>query len=299
MAAARHIAIGPAMRASGPAAGSPVLLLHSTASTGGQWAGLAARLAQRYRVFTPDIAGWGKAVGTHHATLEDEAAELARNLATVDRPIHLVGHSMGGAVAVRLALMIPDRIKSIALIEPVLFHLLRDGDHADRALHLEISALARRMNAAGVAAPDMPFAGRHENAAARSAAAMKTFIDFWSGPGAWDALNPACRDALAPMAATVAANFAQLDRACFALSAVAEITAPALLLVGGASRPETQRITVKLFDTLPLARLGLIAGAGHMLPITHAAAVNERVESQIDALEGYSQAILAMRPHAA
>ena len=268
--------------------GTPVLLLHCTGSTGGQWAALAKRLAPRFRVVTPDIAGWGKSTdraGTPQ-TLEHEAALLADLMASFDTPYHIVGHSMGGAVALRLALMQRARVKSLTLIEPVLFHLLRDGDEADRALFVEPAALAQRMRAAGEA-------GQTDSArAASSEAAMRDFVDFWNRPGAFDALDPAWRDSVRMRAATVAANFDALEHATFPLHAVRAVSAPTLMMAGSATRPCTQRIAAMLFDALPLAALATIHGAGHMLPFTHAEPVNDRIVAHIRAADGEATAIL-------
>lgn len=269
--------------------GTPVLLLHCTGSTGGQWAALAKRLAPRFRVVTPDIAGWGKSTdraGTPQ-TLEHEAALLADLMAPYDTPFHIVGHSMGGAVALRLALMQRARVKSLTLIEPVLFHLLRDGDEADRALFVEPAKLAQRMRAAGEA-------GQTDSvrAAAASEAAMRDFVDFWNRPGAFDALDPAWRDSVKLRADTVAANFDALERATFPLNAVRAISAPTLMMAGSATQPCAQRITAKLFDVLPLAALATIHGAGHMLPFSHTEPVNDRILAHIRAADGEATAIL-------
>ena len=259
-----------------------MLLLHCTGSTGGQWAALAPRLAPRFRVVTPDIAGWGASghrTGTPQ-TLEHEAALLADLMTSFDAPYHIVGHSMGGAVALRLALMQRARVKSLTLIEPVLFHLLRDGDETDRALYAEPAALAGRMRE-----------GASKGAAA-SEAAMREFVDYWNEPGAFDALDPAWRDAIRLRADGVAANFDALERASFPLSAVRAIAAPTLVMVGSATRPSAQRIAAKLFDVLPLAALATIHGAGHMLPFTHAGPVNDRILAHVRAADGDASAIL-------
>ena len=254
--------------------GTPVLLLHASASTGGQWNELVERLAPSHRVLVADLAGCG-ASGDWYVgapALEREAAALAERIASVDEPIHLVGHSFGGAIAARLAMRDPARIRSLTLIEPVLFHLLRDGNAAERRLHAPVALLAAQMRAA------------HD--ADSSAAAMAAFIDFWNGAGAFAALKPAVRTTLAPLAACVAANFDSLAAERFPLAALRTLSMPALLLMGGASRPETQRIVSLLFDTLPTATLGIVGSAGHMLPITHSDTVNDRIYDHISAVEG-------------
>jgi pimeloyl-ACP methyl ester carboxylesterase len=137
------------------------------------------------------------------------------------------------------------------------------------------------------------------NGAAGSEAATRDFVDYWNAPGAFDALDPSWRAAIAPRADGVAANFDALEGASFPLSAVRAIAAPTLLLAGGATRPAAQRIVARLFDALPLAALATIAGAGHMLPFTHEGPVNERILAHIRAAEGISNAILPALDRAA
>ncbi len=280
MSSAERVTADPAIGGTG--SGTPVLLLHCAGSTGDRWAALAKRLAPRFRVVTPDIAGWGKSGPATDApqTLESEAARLADLMASFDMPYHLVGHSMGGAVALRLALMQRARVKSLTLVEPVLFHLLRDGDETDRALFAEPAALAETMRQGA------------RTGAADSEAAMRAFVDYWNGPGAFDAMDPAWRETVRLHADTVAANFDALERATFPLHAVRAIAAPTLMMVGSATRPSAERIVSKLFDVLPLAALATVHGAGHMLPFTHAEPVNNRIVAHIRAAEGDASAIL-------
>lgn len=274
---------GPAEDAAGPR--SPVLLLHATASTGGQWGALARRLAPHRAVATPDVAGWGHSrdLVSHPLSLGREAARLADAMGSANSQFHLVGHSMGGAIAMRLALTMPARIKSLTLIEPVLFHLLRDGTEADRALWQEPAMLAARMRTAA----------RRDDL---SSAAMQEFVEYWSGPGSWLALRESCRAAIAPCAGCVAENFDALEAERFSLAELGALDMPVLVLMGGASRAVTQRIAARLFDSLPAARLGIVAGAGHMMPITHVLPVNDRIVAHIETAENGGGIGAPLRP---
>src|SRR5262245_10636432 len=109
-------------------AGETVLLLHSSAASGGQWRSLAQRLQTRYRVIAPDLHGYGQsdqAPLPAEPGLADAAALVEAVLAReAAGRIHLVGHSYGGAVALRFAADRAERLLSLTLIEPVSFHLL-------------------------------------------------------------------------------------------------------------------------------------------------------------------------------
>jgi len=244
-------------------AGETVVLLHSSASSGAQWRSLCAPLAERFTALAPDLYGYGASdpwPGRAAMTLADEVAPLEALLARRPGPVHLVGHSYGGAVALRLALRAPARLRSLTLIEPVAFHLLRGGGAGERALYDEVAALAR-----GVAA------------ALSSGAywsAMERFVDYWNGAGAFGRLAPDRRRELARRVGAVALNFAAAMAEPVALGAYRRIRVPTLLLAGAASPPTTRRIVALLAQTLPHVREQVVAGAGHMLPLTHRDAVD-------------------------
>ena len=111
--------------------GEPVVLLHSSGSSSAQWRALAERLGDRYRVIAPDLYGYG---GTAHWPggrpfhLECEAEIVLALLERVNDRAHLVGHSYGGAVALHVAGSRCDLLRSLTLIEPVAFNLLRKSD---------------------------------------------------------------------------------------------------------------------------------------------------------------------------
>ena len=104
-----------------------VICLHSSGSTGGQWTALRSQLEATFQVLTPDFHGHGAGPAWHGPDEHIVAADVARvvRLAnSVPGEIHLVGHSYGGAIALRVALYHPERVTSVAVYEPVVFRLL-------------------------------------------------------------------------------------------------------------------------------------------------------------------------------
>ena len=91
----------------------PILALHSSLSSRAQWRPLADYLGSYYRMAAVDLHGYGASRLTASSiTLQEEAARAlhrARDLIGMTRPVHLVGHSYGGAVALALALAYPQR----------------------------------------------------------------------------------------------------------------------------------------------------------------------------------------------
>ena len=108
-------------------AGPSVVCLHSSASSSGQWRALMDRLAGRFRVIAVDLYGSGKTVAWPHdqpMLLDDEVALLRSVFRAAGDRFHLIGHSYGGAVALKAALTHQDRLISLVLYEPVLFSVL-------------------------------------------------------------------------------------------------------------------------------------------------------------------------------
>ncbi len=98
-------------------AGPTVLLLHSGVADRRMWSALAAHLSRGHRVLAPDLRGFGETpmpgAGTAYTDSADVAALLDR-LAT--GPATVVGSSMGGRVAMELAVTRPDLVSSLVLM---------------------------------------------------------------------------------------------------------------------------------------------------------------------------------------
>ncbi|MBB3223415.1 alpha/beta fold hydrolase [Pseudoduganella umbonata] len=240
-----------------------VVLLHSSMSSRSQWAALMSEHERSYRFLALDLLGYGKAPFPDHAMranfslaheVEAVQAALATHLAP-DEPFHLVGHSYGGATALRLARTLPARILSLAVFEPVAFHLLDESD-AERA---EIGAVIAAIETA-VTPED----------------ATRRFIDYWNGPGAFDALTAPVRARFAAQVAKVRLDFTALLGEPATLADMAAIAVPALLLSGRAGPASTRAVVTRLAAALPHATTAQTPG-GHMAPVTHAADVNREL----------------------
>jgi pyruvate dehydrogenase E2 component (dihydrolipoamide acetyltransferase) len=103
--------------------GDVVLLIHGYGGDRNSWLFLQEPLATRYRVYALDLPGHGtsgKDVGTDPATVLADAVIGVLDAVGADRT-HLVGHSMGGAVALAVTARDPRRIASLTLIAPAGF----------------------------------------------------------------------------------------------------------------------------------------------------------------------------------
>jgi pimeloyl-ACP methyl ester carboxylesterase len=252
--------------------GATVLLLHSSASSGAQWRSLTETLRAGCRVLAPDLYGYGETdpwSGHRPLALADEAALAAAVLGPGCGPIHLVGHSYGGAVALRFALAWPGRLRSLTLIEPVAFHLLCDeaADAADRALFRQVRALAAVVSAAAARGDER--------------GAMAQFVDYWNGNGTWSRTKPEAQAALARRAPKVALDFLATMSEPTPRAAYRQVAVPTLVLRGTRSPRPTRRIAELVAKALPVARLETIDGAGHMIPLTHPESVNAAVAAHL------------------
>lgn len=249
--------------------GKPVVLLHSSASSSGQWHAISDTLASS-RIFAPDMFGCGGSDEWHGLrpySLAEEAKTVEAIANIAGQPIHLVGHSFGGAVALRYALRHPDQIASLTLIEPVAFHLLKQRGYFDRTLFAEIKIVAN-------AVFDAVIDGAYESG-------MSCFVDYWNGEGSWSRLGHRRQRAFAAMAVQVARQFSAATNEHHTLDSYRKIHAPTMIIRGGCSPTPARRIAQLLAGTIPNARLQSYRSAGHMLPITHPETIAALIAEQV------------------
>ena len=247
--------------------GPTVLLLHASLGSKAQWRALTERLSSRFRVIAVDLWAYGDNADWPAPTpfsLDDElqvVAECLERLMRLRDPVHVVGHSYGGLVALRLAASKVRRVASLTLYEPVVARLLNAHD---RAPFEQLGRHATRLICDG---------------ATRDAA--RAFVDFWSGAGCYESLPLERQRALAkrigkiPLDFTAALGWPPDGRALQALDV------PTMLLVGNRGPALVRRIVDRLAHLLPDARVTSF-DAGHMGPVTHPEHVNPWIEAFID-----------------
>lgn len=253
----------------------PLVALHCSGADGGQWRRLATALGSGFTVIAPDFYGcegqrsWP---GERAFSLAEEARLLIHHVDAAAQPVHLVGHSYGGGVALRIAVERPDKIASLALYEPSAFHLLRGGDRTARAALAEIRGVARACGQAVCS-------GDHRRAAAG-------FVDYWGGAGAWAALRPELQAKLMRWTPKAPLDFHALIEEPTRAEAFRALQLPVLLLRGEYAPAPTRAVAARLQQVLPDCRLETVAGAGHMGAVTHAEAVNALIRGHLLALCG-------------
>ncbi len=251
-------------------AGDPVVCIHASASSSAQWRPLADRLAGRFRTLAVDLYGCGKSPdwpGDRPLSLADEVALLEPVLAATGARFHLIGHSYGGAVALKVALAHPGRLASLVVFEPVLFSLLMAQD-PDQPAAREISAVRADTSAAAER-------GQLEAAGAR-------FVDYWMGAGAWARMPDARRRPVAIAMGKIKGEWHAAFEEPVPLEAFAALDIPTLCLVGSDSPASSRAISRLLAKTLPRVTEVELDGVGHMGPVTHPDQINTLIEHHLD-----------------
>jgi len=259
--------------------------LHCSLGSGRQWKALADELGRSHRFFAPDISGYGanECALDLPLTLAEEVRILSGTLNDTEGPIHLVGHSYGGAIAFKIATRsaFAHRLRSLTLIEPVLPTLLCEGD-ADRRLHARFAQVANEVS-------DDIWNGSVLEA-------IDKFTAFWNGSGPQDPLPASARLRMIERAHKLAFDFMAAFAEENVAIAAASLRVPTLLFSGGLSPYLTQRIVQRLGAIMDGAEIQHLPAAGHMLPLTHASAVNPAIARHIaraDELAGVPLALEA------
>lgn len=110
--------------------GEPVILIHSSVSGNRQWRMLTDALKDRHRVISVNLFGYGETTPWPAGAQQSLYAQAQLVLALCERldaPVHLVGHSFGGSVALKAAELLGTRVGRLVLLEPNPFYLLRQG----------------------------------------------------------------------------------------------------------------------------------------------------------------------------
>lgn len=249
-------------------AGPPVVYLHSSGLSSRQWKRLATTLAEKgFRSLLVDLGGHGRAVPIPYPepfSIAVDVRDVARLLERQVEPVHVVGHSYGALVGLLVAREMPQKIASLALFEPVAFGML------DPAVHHEACEELRR------AATDWGTGdAEHE-------AWLRTFVDYWSGAGAWNALREDARQEFRRVGWAVHEGVRSLLEDRTPVSAYSVITAPLLLMTAEKS-PLAARTVVELLGAAHAnARVVRFDdGLGHMAPLTHPGRVNDAIANAV------------------
>jgi pimeloyl-ACP methyl ester carboxylesterase len=96
-----------------------MVLVHGLGSSHAHWLGVTKRLARRHRVVVPDLPGFGRSpLAGRDTGLHANAALLWRIVESLDRPVVLVGNSMGALLSMLVASEHRDEVSALVLVAP-------------------------------------------------------------------------------------------------------------------------------------------------------------------------------------
>ncbi|WP_418062717.1 alpha/beta fold hydrolase [Pimelobacter simplex] len=232
--------------------GSRVVFLHGLFGQGKNWTGIAKQLAERHRVLLVDLPHHGRSPWPERFDFAEVAAQVVDTLPD-DEPVTLVGHSLGGKVAMVLALLHPERVARLVVadISPVDYEASREFPGYIEAMRdLDLSQVERRADAERLLEPAVPDP------------VVRSFL-----------LQNLRRDAAAPAGWSWQANLEVLDRdlpvisswPADELAAVAPYDGPVLWLAGGRSDYVRPAYDAAMDRWFPRNRKVTLKDTGHWL----------------------------------
>jgi len=210
----------------------PFLLIHGAGGTHLDWGMPIRKLSN----FAPDLNGHGRSHGDGHLSLTDHADDLAALLDALDiQKIHVVGHSMGGGIALTLALNHPDRVAGLGLI----------ATGARLKVHPDILTRAESQ-------PE----------------AVAELLSRWLWGGSVDdAVRERGKSQFMTLKPSIIARDYAASNVFDARARLGDIRAPTLVLCGTEDVMTPPKFSDSLATSIAGARLRLFEGAGHMLQI--------------------------------
>jgi pimeloyl-ACP methyl ester carboxylesterase len=237
--------------------GDPVVLVHGAWGDHHQWDGVAARLSGSCHVLSYDRRGHGESSSpAGSVALADQVADLATLLSIAGRGAsHIVGNGVGGTVALQLALLRPDLVRSLNVHEPNLVGLL-----AADAQAAELYEAARALESS--------VAGRLRAGDARGGA--EKYVDGVSAdPGNWNALPPVVQSSFASNARATLTELADPTTENMEVLRFASHRDPVVVTGGTRSAPVFAAINERVADAFYRADRHSYEGAGHFVHVTH------------------------------
>ncbi|HYQ38783.1 MAG TPA: alpha/beta hydrolase [Pseudomonas sp.] len=255
--------------------GAALLLVHGSLCDYRFWSAQVPALAERYRVLAPSLRrcfperwngeGGGFSTGRH-------VADLVELIERQGEPMHVLGHSRGGNIALRLAAQRPELVRSLAMADP-------GGDFAPElfaAAGLSAPVAADERNRFRLEALQLIRAGQAE-------AGLRLFVDTVSGAGIWERSSARFRHMALDNAFTLVGQVE--DRpAPVAVEHLAAIRCPVLLLGGERSPQPFPRVLQMLEYHLVGARREVLPGVSHGMNVQRPALFNRLLGEFLDAL---------------
>jgi lipase len=265
-----HTPAGAAVKIIERGSGTPVVFLHSGVGSAGEWRQVFGLWPEGHRLVAVDAYGAGAGPGAAgHRSLDDYADQVFAVAEHVGEPVHLVGFSWGGVTALHVGVTAAPVLASLAVIEPEAYSLLTVSDNPAFSM---ISALRDRWR-------DHVRAGRWYEA-------FEEFVDFYNGPGAFARWPATRREEFLDDQRARGDLWDVLFDAPLTPQTLGTVRLPVQLVEGTATSVVDHTICDLVRRHLPGTEHTLIDGAGHMMPLTHAAQLTRALVDRIERARG-------------
>ena len=231
-----------------------MVLVHGYPLDGAMWSAVARRLAERFRVFKPDLPGRPENASDAEGTMESYADFLEAMVSALGgEAVGLAGFSMGGYAALALMRRRPDSVRALALVDT------RAGadDEAGRAKRNEAIEAVRSAGPEAAADAMIPKLLSPEALARR------------------DVVERVRRTILRQKPETLISDLTAMRDRADSTDLVAGIGVPTLVIAGELDAITPPGPAREMAAAIPGGRYVEIPGAGHLAPIEKPKAVAE------------------------
>jgi pimeloyl-ACP methyl ester carboxylesterase len=249
--------------------GPTIVLVPGSCSTGAAWRPIIAHWRGGFRCVTTSLLGYGGTSERRSGTDADIAHEAEVVEAVIGRagqPVHLVGHSFGGLIALAVAMRKRQSLLSLTVIEAPAAEILRETGE-DR-LYGEFRSMTDAYFGA--------FKAGESHAIAR-------MIDFYGGAGTFAGWPQPVRDYAVETTPVNLLDGASAYGFRLTSALLAAVATPTLVVWGEASHPAAQRANALLGQHISNATTSTVAGAAHFMIMTHAKQVADLLAHRVDA----------------
>ncbi|MBI4005158.1 MAG: alpha/beta fold hydrolase [Gammaproteobacteria bacterium] len=251
--------------------GEPIIILHGLFGSSRNWRSIAGKLAEEYQVITVDLRNHGQSghVDTMtYSEMADDIHHLMTHL-SLDK-VSLIGHSMGGKVAMMTVLQKPASIKQLIVLDIAPVRYERSYGKLFAAMeNLPLDAIRNRKDAED-------YLNRQINDAGLSQFLVQNLVRLDQG-FTWRLNLPAIKSSIEYIAAFPV------------LSEDSHFKGPALFLGGENSDCIQAKHHKIIHDYFPRADIKMIANTGHMLH-------TERPDTVIEAITAFLQQNISAKP---